>query len=233
MKKTFITICLLAGLTANAQNQNLGFKYGLKLSNTTTIEHYEEQYGGPFKYKSRLTDWVAPSVSFVIKNKSNNFHELELKGLGINSDNIFNNAPGTNTPDPYTTFSTTSHITIQYQYVQNFFKNKNSRWMPSIAIGLSSDVTWKKYGYYNSTDKYNSRYTDLTFVGFITPGISYSIGKRFFATASLPIALFNSYSSFGKANSNFDPKLYQDYENNIFTTLPAFFSFKLGLGIKL
>jgi hypothetical protein len=245
MKKLLIATSCLSGFLTNAQsnnptnatnalNRNLDFKYALKFSNITTISRYGDAsaYDYRFGSEAKNANWVAPAISLLIKNKRNNFHELELSGIGINSIKTTDYDVFA-VPNPSIGKTSASYITFQYQYVHNFLKHTNSRWMPSLAIGVTTDYRFtKEENNTNNAEPYKGHSNELTFTGYITPGITYDLSKKFLLSFSVPIALISSYSAFG--TSSYQPDYFHSsYQDNVLTGMPNKISFKLSLGLKL
>lgn len=242
MKKYLLIVILLLFLKSGwTQNTNIDYKYAIKAYNLTTYDEFErtrtssDSSSSIIHYTSTSLQILHPTIAFQWKTKKNNFHEVELTGFMLGklstskeiSDDTLNSGQTTSGYDLFTT-----SISARYEYILNFNKTKNSKFVPSIGFGINP-----YYKQDNYSPKVSSLYpTSEIYIGtkvFVTPRLTYYLSSKLFFDINIPLCFIDSYFLIDKED---DPAL--PIEERTVTTIdfeafPKVFSGRIGIGIKI
>ncbi len=232
---TILMLTLSLSSITHAQNKNLsGGKYAVKLYNTASwLEHKEPFNSGIFTGNTTTEHfrYLHPSVAISVKNARGNFHELELSDLQFsrrNEESLLTGIPLALAGSKIKTVN----IALCYEYVINFFKKKNTRFMP--AIGLAAMPYFERT---SSTPVLSTDYpTSQLYTGvraFITPRLTYAVSQRLFVDLNIPFCVVDMYLDKSVRNNPGMPVYEQSNEVFNFEAVPEFYSFRIGAGIRL
>jgi hypothetical protein len=218
MKKYISLLVLLLFIKIGwAQNTNLEFKAAIKFSNQTTVIGKDI-----YVLDTTLYDWLYrngtyqvfhPTFAVQWTTKKNNIHEIELTDLRFSSGPVI-------------------LTSLRYDYIINFNKKKDSKIIPSLGIGINP--------YYFQLDKnpeietqYGESYKYIGAKIFITPGLTYYCGSKFFINFNIPVCILDAYY---KSYQSYDPTLTIDEmtinSTNFGAIFPYYFSARFGIGLK-
>lgn len=234
---TLVLLLSIAGHFSYGQNKNLNAKYAVKVYNLSSLQKHEEPYTqGIFTGQTtqKNLQLFHPTIAFRIRNKKNNFHEIELTKLEVGSEETlsgvnFNNGSPIIIAGGKTN---TTAIAVRYEYILNFNKKKNSKLMP--ALGLALMPYYQRTHYTPSlATEFPETATRLGVKGFVVPRVTYAISSRLFLDVNIPICVTDMYTLM---NNEKNPNLTQQeqkYSTGNFDGLPEFYSLRIGLGLNI
>jgi hypothetical protein len=234
---TIVLLLTMAGHFCYGQNKNLNTKYAVKVYNLSSLQKQEEPYAqGIYTGHTEQKDLQLfhPTVAFRIRNQRNNFHEIELTKLEVGSEETLSSINFNNgTPIVMNGGKTnTTAIALRYEYIINFLKKKNSKFMPAVGLGLMPYYQRTNYTPSLATEFPQSA-TRLGAKGFITPRLNYAISSRLFVDINIPICVTDMYTLMNKEQN---PNLTAEQQKNStgnFDGLPKFYSLRIGLGLNI
>jgi hypothetical protein len=221
--------------TGFAQNPNLDSKYAVKLYNLTTYEDYSNSGNdtnvNAFRYSNENLRIFHPTFAFQWKTMCNNFQEVELTdfSFGITGHDA-SDTTGIEDQGNDKKF-TTAYVSARYEYILNFNKKKDTKFVPSLGFGINpyywhyTDSPEASNAYWNAENIFGARY-------FLTPRLTYYFSNKFFIDLNIPICLFDTYFESYKSE---DPTLPIEEQRTSSFTLEAFpkvFSGRIGVGLK-
>lgn len=238
MKQLCLGVILLSSAYAGyAQNKNLEGKYALKLYNTTSWQK-EERYAisGNYILSGVRKDFqlLHPSLAVRLTDKSGNMHEAELTRLELGSVNdVTSLIDPTGASIPASGGKTTeTNIALRYEYIFNFMKKKNSRWMPALGLGLMPYFQRSSFVPALATS-FPATTTSLGAKGWIIPRITYAISSKLFVDLNVPLCITDANIQWSNQNNpNLNVKE-QKSETSNFEGAPQHYSIRLGIGLKV
>jgi hypothetical protein len=241
--KFFLVIAILSLQAALAQNPYLDYKHSLKISNLSTLQLHEvaPQYAlSPYALPVKTDDKVYnrlqlfhPTVAFDWMTKRKNTREIGLIDLILNKQNnkIYSYELNGITKN-FTDRTTETAISLRYQYIINFCKNKESKWVPSLGFSFNP--------YYHSTRSfitdsysYQTGSQTLGIKASINPRLTYFFSKNFYVFAELSFTMLDlSKTTFTNpaAVLQSDQKDKQIHYN--VRGVKDLFEFRVGMGYK-
>lgn len=191
-------------------NPHLNYRFGLKLYNGLTLEE-----GGDILGNKHLNYIISPTFQW--KNKRNNFQEIGLNDFSTHSSAYFN--------------SKDFNISLRYEYLINFLKFRNTRWVPALGIGATPYYTYAKLP--STIPENNETYKEWGAGFFVAPHITYYLGKRWFIDLNIPINLASvSVNQINKKDVTVSQKP-SKYSTQSFEATTSGSGIRLGIGIKL
>lgn len=238
MKKLCLGALLLSATYAGyAQNKNLEGKYALKLYNTTSWQK-EESFGisGTYIKTTEQKDFqlLHPSIAARLTDRSGNMHEVELTRmeLGVVKDVVYLMNPSGTTIPVSGGKTTQTNIALRYEYIFNFMKKKNSKWMPALGLALMPYFQRDNFTPELST-AYPSTTTALGAKGWVIPRITYAISSKLFVDLNVPLCVTDANIEW---NNHKNPNLSQGEQKSEVTNFqgaPQHYSIRLGVGLKV
>ena len=242
MKKyLFIFVLLLFVKSGWSQNQNLDYKYALKIYNLSSLDEYERSIKtsdtslSHLNYTTTTLQILHPTIAFQWKTKKNNFHELELTSfvLGKISTKTENTADTNGISQAINDYDQkTTLISVRYEYILNFNKNKDKKLVPSIGFAVNP-----YYRENNYLPKISSSFsTSENFFGarvFVTPRLTYYLNSKLFFDINIPICFFDSYLLIDEENNPALPEMQRTTSTYNFNGLSKVYSGRIGVGLKL
>jgi len=228
-------VLLLLFQTVSSQNTYLDNKFAVKLYNMTTFADYGKSSSDSNPYPYRYTDSrlriLHPTFAFQWKTRKNNFHEVELTdfSLGITGNNKEIDTASNGQPI-YSDELITTSISARYEYILNFNKIKNTKFIPS--LGFAINPYFGQFHY--SPGAQNEFQTSEQYFGakvFVTPRITYHISPKIFFDLNIPICILESYYQSYKDESPTLPIHEQKTNTLNFEEFPKVFSVRVGVGI--
>lgn len=242
MKNSAVLLALLfVQWPTMAQNKNLEAKYGIKVYNLSSYTTSNQILSQDSVLVSRITDKFLslfnPSIAFRFKTKRNNFHEIEWTTLRLDNQESYLESRYTGNGGTEPVIGTgarnmNAYLALRYEYIINFFKNKNSRWMPSLGIAVSPYFSYSRYTPFRSS-QFAVRGFQMGLTSFLIPRINYQINNRFFADLNFPIAITDMYVTTDRIN---DPNLPSEAQRRTVrdgALFPQPFYMRIGLGMRL
>lgn len=236
MKPTTIFFLLLLSLplAAAAQNKQLDFKYGIKLYNTSSYSIDARAYGSE-RIKERAINYLTPSIAFQVKAKNQNFHEIELSQFQMS--NHLSSMEQLN-PASHSWKSTDEYrgnyvnIQLRYEYILNFNKKKDSRWLPALGLSAMPYIIYGN-GRSNLSGIFPRSEATIGVKGFVIPRVSYHISKRLFAELNVPVNLGDVNYIHQKHRDPSLPAAEQSNSSLNFNGMSMPFQIRLGIGLRL
>ncbi len=234
---TFLLLLSIAGQVSYAQNKNLDAKFALKLYNLSSWEKKvipaaQGIFTGTETIKQNQL--FHPAIAFRIRNKKNNFHEIELTNLEVGTKNTIteiNYNQGMLMPIAGAK-TTTSAIAVRYEYILNFLKKRNSRFMPSLGLALMPYYMRTNFDPVLAT-QFPVTNTRMGAKGFLVPRLNYAITSRLLVDVNVPFCITDSYvERVNQRNPNITQRE-QKYETGNFDGIPNRYSFRVGLGLTI
>lgn len=243
MKIKLLTLILLTIFVEKSwgQNTNLDFKSALKVYNLTTFEEQTKSRrlndSSSYRIQNSSTSLqiLNPTIAFQWKSKKNNFHEIELTSLVLGKNKTKTEIINDTTNNSQTINGgnlTTTLISARYEYIVNFNKSKESKLVPSIGFGINPYYRQNNYSPIISSSFPTSEIS----VGvrtFITPRITYFFTSKLFIDLNIPLCFFDTYILTDKENNPAIPVSQRNISSFNFSSFPAIFSGRIGIGLKL
>ena len=242
MKNNPLTLLLLIIVvkTGWTQNTNLDHKSSLKIYNLTTFEErtksrrLSDSSSYRYQYTNTTLQILHPTIAFQWKSKKNNFHEIELTSLMLGKigtqteiiNDTINNGQTISGSD-----LKTSVISARYEYILNFNKSKDSKFVPSIGFGINP-----YYRQNNYSPKISSSFpTSEISVGmrtFITPRLTYFVTSKLFIDVNIPLCFFDTFYFVDKEDNPVIPVQQRTITTFNYSQFPKIFSGRFGVGLK-
>jgi hypothetical protein len=228
---------------AFAQNPYLDYKYALKISNLSTLQLHRvvPQYiPSPYGFDVKAGDNVYnqlqlfhPTVAFDWMTKRKNTREFEVIDLVLNGKNTRKYTYEVNgITQQFQEKIATTAISIRYQYIINYCKHKESKWVPSLGFSFNPH-----YQYTSSIASgplsYHTSEQTMGIKASINPRITYFFSKNLYLFAELSFTMLDiSGSTFTNPAAAWqsNQKGRQTYYN--ITGIRDRFEFRVGLGYK-
>lgn len=232
-----VLLILIATNVCFGQNKNLNAKYSVKLYNETSWQ--EEKSNGnnglfPTASTNKQFQFLHPTAAFRFKDKRNNMTEMELTQFEIGKDE---NTTYINLPDgrslPLSGGKTNStNIAVRYEYIRNFCKKSNSKWMPALGFAAMPYYERTKFNPILSNE-YPAANSKVGMKAFLVPRINFAVSSRFYIDLNVPVCLADM--NIQKANIK-NPTLaenQQKQQTTNFNLIPDTYSFRIGLGLNI
>jgi hypothetical protein len=236
MKQIAIIVTLLiAGTFCYGQNRNLQAKYAVRLSNLSTFDKQDKtinSYGTYSTVKIQKENQILhPNIAFRVKNKKSNMHEFELTQFELASQKttVMNAYPNGQTYPLAGHKLIQTNIAFRYEYIRNFAKKQNSKWMPALGFAGMPYYQRTSLSPTLSTD-FGSTNTKIGVRTYLVPRINYAINSRFYADVNIPVCITDTYY---EQNNNNTPGNAKQTNNTEFNSLPKFYSLRIGLGLNI
>jgi hypothetical protein len=237
MKKLIaVAVLLFFFQTGWSQNTYLDYRFAVKFYNLSTYADYGKSTSDINQYPFGFTDTrlriLHPTFAFQWKTKKKNFHEIELTDfmLGITGKNEEIDTAGNGQPI-YGDELITKSISARYEYILNFNKLKNTKFIPS--LGFAINPYFGQFHY--SPGAPNDFQTSEKYIGakvFVTPRIMYNLSQKVFFDLNIPVCLFDMYFQSYK-DENPTLSIEEQKTNTLnFYEFPKLFSLRVGVGIK-
>lgn len=230
-------LILMAASFCYGQNKNLNAKYSVKLYNQTSWQQ-DKSTGNNGLFPTETTDkqfqLFHPTAAFRLKDARNNMSEIELTQFEIGKDE---NTTYINLPDGRSLpvnggTSNNTNIAVRYEYIRNFCKKANSKWMPALGFAAMPYYERTKFIPILSNEYINAN-TKTGMKAFLVPRINYAISSRFYIDINVPICVADM--NIQKANYN-NPALtvqQQKQQTTNFNLIPDSYSLRVGLGLNI
>jgi hypothetical protein len=242
MKKTLFYFLLALIINDGwTQNPNLDYKSSIKLNNLSIFEDFEMVYkpaseitATDYYYNFSNSIVFNPNISIQLLSNQRNFHEIEFTSFTYEKKGFDKSYID---QENESMFLLEGHekrklfIAFRYEYSYQFFKQTDSKLVPSIGLGIYpyySQLTTVPFlsNSYPTTEK-------LFSLGFqVIPRISYFLTQKFFIDVNLPLSVFDyKYLNFHID----DPSIIEYFrtkkaEKTSF--FPKTYLFRVGLGYK-
>jgi hypothetical protein len=243
MKNKPLTLLLLIIVvkTGWTQNTNLDYKNALKFYNLTTFEEQtksrrlNDSSSYRYQYTNTTLQILHPTIAFQWKSKKNNFHEIELTSLMLGKIGTQTEITNDTTINGQTISRSnlkTTVISARYEYILNFNKSKDSKFVPSIGFGINPYYRQNNY----SPKISNSFPTSEISVGmrtFITPRLTYFVTSKLFIDVNIPLCFFDTFYLVDKEDNPVIPVQQRTITTFNYSQFPKILSGRLGVGLKL
>lgn len=236
----FILSLMMLCQVGIAQNTHLDYKYAIKLYNLSSSEVTSRTIRPNGNNSTHMvatnTDiqMLHPTLAFQWRTKKHNFHEIEFTGIRLNKalNQTMYHVDSTNMSRVLQGYQLTSSlISIRYEYIVNFNKQRQTKLIPSLGFGFNPYFKHKNYipsfsSSYPSSEKF------LGLRAFVTPRLSYYLSSKFFIDVNIPICAFDTY---GYSSNNENPTITPSGRTSMFDydAFPQIFSGRIGIGMKL
>lgn len=241
IKLLTLTLMIIVFKIGWGQNTNLDYKSALKTYNLTTFEEQSKsrRLNDTSSYRiqnsSTSLQILHPTIAFQWKSKKNNFHEIELTSLVLGKNGtkteIINDTTNNSQIINGENLTTTA-ISLRYEYILNFNKSKDSRFVPSIGFGINP-----YYRQNNYSPKISSSFpTSEISVGmrtFITPRLTYFVNSKLFIDINIPLCFFDTFYFIDKEDNPSVPVQQRTITTFNYNQFPKILSGRLGVGLKI
>ncbi len=244
MKNKLLTILLLTIIVKTGwsqQNTHLNYKAGIKIYN---LANFDEQTKSRrlndtssyrYQYTNTTLQIFHPTIAFQWKSKKNNFHEIELTNLMFGKIGTITEIVNDTTNNRQTINGgdiTTAAISIQYEYILNFNKSKDSKLVPSIGLGINP---YYRQNSYNSKISSAFPASDISagLRTFITPRFTYFVTSKLFIDVNVPICFFDTFYFSDKEDNPAFPIQQRKITTFNYNQFPKIFTGRIGVGLKL
>lgn len=236
------TVLLLITQLSWTQNTYLDYKHALKIYNLTSFEEQfktrrinDDTTFNRIRYATTTLRVLHPTIAFQWKTSKNNFHEIELTNLivsNLDTKTEFINDTTSSNQIIAGSRLTTMLISIRYEYILNFNKSKDTKFVPSLGFGFNP------YFSKNNNKPFVSNIFPTTeiytgFRTFINPRLTYYLSSKLFMDLNIPLCLFDTFY-FSDMDSNPSIPLAERTVSSFnFNQFPKVLSVRLGVGLKL
>ena len=229
----FVAHCL-------SQNTNLDYKKAIKIYNLTSYEKYSKSEYIDDSSSAYLLSTVSdlqilhPTVGYQWKTKKNNFQEIEISYLMLGKKSTITELKedpiyGQQVLNGSNLLAT--HISAQYEFILNFNKLKDTKFIPAIGFAVNPYFKQNNYTPKIATSFPESEITVGTKV-FITPRLNYQINSKFYLDVNIPFCIFDTYFLSKKTGNPIIPISERNVKSFNFQQFPLFISGRIGVGYK-
>lgn len=233
-------VCSLTFLVHAQNNPNLdNFTKGLRIGFTNTVYNNTYQFSDPLTNNEISYEILQGTYDIgfgsVFMTKSKNMHQFELNNVTMNFNDtrkiLMNDSLGQQTIIDGATTDKFS-MSFSWEYIYNFRKDKDKKWIPSIGTGLiayaSAEATTPEVSTIFPSSK-----LFLSVRQFIDFRLSYFANEKTWIDFSVPLN-FNEFNVYSTHEENPAVSLNQRRQTMIgFNVFPNIFMLKLGMGVKL
>jgi hypothetical protein len=239
MRYFSLLILITVAHVSIAQNDNLNYKSGFKVYNHTAYEVVDlnNRITSPFPYihTSKNIEVLRAVPAFMWQTKGNNFHEVELTRFSINKFNskplvAYDTSSTTKNDRGDKTFST--NLELRYEFVLNFNKNADTKFVPSLGFAFSPYFRHNKYTA-ESSSLYPAAEYYLGVKSFVIPRVTYYLNSKLFLDINVPICVYDAHY---RESNNKNPALpfeQQVMGAYIFKPFAQIFTGRVGIGVKI
>jgi hypothetical protein len=223
------------------QNTHLDYKYAIKIYNLTSYEEdsrlikLNDTASYHFNIINTNLQILHPTLAFQWMNLRKNLHEIELTGLkwdkhGTKTE-ILNDTTHFGQITSITDVRTTL-ISLRYEYILNFIKRKDKKFVPSIGFGFNPYYEQNNYspGVY-SLFPVSEKYIGLR--AFVTPRLTCYLSSKFFMDVNIPICIIAAYYLIDKEDNPNKPLNSRTQNIFDFREMPKMLSGRIGVGMKI
>jgi len=242
MKKTYLTLALVLLINMSwAQNKNLDYSKAIKLYNQTsyslnTITYESDDTTGQYLFQTEKSFQILKTnIAFQWKTKNNNFHEIQLIDFRIGKHGVkteFKSEKNNSSQLQSGQEIIETAIALGYEYIINFNKQADRKFVPSLGFGGSPYFSRQKKEPYVS----NSFPVSDTRFGmrlFVSPRVSYYFTSKFFLDLHIPICVSDMNVHINQVKNPAFTSQQQTTSTINFAQFPKLFSGRIGLGFKI
>lgn len=241
MKKLIIILIVLFTTTISFAQQKTKnpASYSIKLYNLSVWD--KSTFANPSRTHSRYpytfsnrenTSFLHPS--FALQWSRKKIQEIELSFLEINKRNTSKTTVYDSMNNvvliAYNVQNNTN-ITVRYEYIWQFLKNTHTI-NPSIGFAASPYYQRERIIAYSS-NVFSEQMTAVGVRMFVTPRAQWNITRRSFMDVNVPICISDFRATMYKIDNPLLARDERNYAVSDFNTLPKYYSFRIGVGIKL
>lgn len=240
MKQILAALLMVCGVNAQAQNEEVKinthtFNHAVKLYATGRFTPYSDVYirnRENYAIQTSVSDYIVPSVAVTFRNKSHNYHEVELSRIIVRSTSVNQAIQTSQTNLPQGYMLNTMNIAMRYEFTMPFIKHKQSLFVPAVGVAVMPYYSRYSLRPYSTADIPVTSAT-LAVQTFIVPRLQVNVSKRIFIDANIPVCITDIGT---KRNNIQDPTLpvnAQRYSIADVQLLPGIYTARLGCGIRL
>jgi hypothetical protein len=224
-----------------AQYPHMDYNSALKISNLTVFQ----ERSGSLRFNTNPSyleesantslQILQPTIAFQWKSEKGNFHEIELTSLSwgkVGAETVVTYDSTSSGIRVAASDLTTADISMRYEYILVFNKEKYSKVVPSVGFGVNPYFGNVRY----SPEVSSSFPASETTVGirtFITPRVTYFMTSRLFVDVNLPVCITDAGIFIDEVDDPAIPVDQRSISTFDFNQFPRFFSGRIGLGVKL
>jgi hypothetical protein len=238
---TIIIPLMLIANYAMTQNTNLDYKRAFKISNMTRYETFKsstmlvDSVNSTVENKSSSLQLFHLTFAYQWKARKNNFHEIELIDLTVgrlaaksekkvDSLGIIQVLDGGRL--------STSAISLRYEYIVNFNKSKDRKFVPSLGFGINPYFTHARFSPVVASS-FPSSQKIIGFKVFINPRITYYVTSKFFVDLNIPICVLDNNLTVNKTRNPIISSSQSTISTYNFSQFPKVFNARIGIGLKI
>lgn len=231
---------VLAALIASAQESKRDYSRAIKVYNLTDWESYSESWTqldtNYFRSEESSLRIFHPTIAYQWQSKKGNYHELELISLNLSREKhmLETGSPATGTASLLETGVTTyrAALSVRYEYQVSLRPKDEKYWDFSIGLGVNP------YLFYQLNHPQVSSIFPTSLLTFGTrvygvPRFVWHVSPRIFLDVNVPVCLAEYRHQYHYDETPTIPIPERGRNNIEFSTLPALFSGRIGMGFKL
>jgi hypothetical protein len=205
-------------------------KFSLKLYNVSTFNPERVTNYSMFTMKNKLNKFISPAAALTIRTKRGNQHEIEVSDIRYEVNEQTIRPKGF--PGVYSDKRHNIGMALRYEYILVFAKKKDWKVQPSLGFSGQPYFNVDKLTSGN-TSVFPTSYSEIGMRGYVIPRINADICKRVFLDVNVPICMMDMKYTSRKQMSPGLPAAQQNVSVFDFEAMPSYFSFRVGLGVRL
>ncbi len=241
MKKSCLSAALvLTAIMVVAQESPRAYRSAIKLYNLTDWEDYTVNgaYNDTNFYVHRdfALRILHPTIAYQWQSNKGHYHEIELITLQVAHTERFTKsstpAMGNTSQTVVSEITTRAALSVRYEYQMSLRPQHERPWDLSLGVGVNPYYFFQIYSAEISTVFPTSVSTFGTRV-FAVPRFTWHLSPRIFLDVNIPICL-GEYRHQSRYNESPVIPISERRKGEIdFTAMPALYSGRIGIGVKL
>jgi hypothetical protein len=205
-------------------------KFSLKLYNVSTFNPERVTNDSLFTMTNKMNRFISPAAALSIRTKRGNQHEIEVSDIRYEVNEQTVRPKGF--PGVYSDKRHNIGMALRYEYILVFAKKKDWKLQPSVGFSGQPYFNIDKLTSGN-TSVFPTSYSEAGMRGYVIPRINADICKRVFLDVNVPICMMEMKYTSRKQMSPSMPAAQQNVSLFDFEAMPSYFSFRVGLGVRL
>jgi hypothetical protein len=237
LKKILLVVSLFFCANLYAQNDNLDYKYAIKVYNKSQYTYSktlsQKPNGNQISTATNNLKILNPEIAFQWTNKKKHFNEIGISNYNLERQfHYFEYINGQVVTPTGGGVSTNFNIAFRFEHSRQIIKKWDKKWIPFLGMGINQGFSSADYKpFVNGT--FPSNYKNFNTSLYLMPRLQYYLSQKLFLDFNAPIILAKNQL---KHNAIRDPQRstsQQRYYTNDLQLFPAEFNFRIGLGVKI
>lgn len=234
-----ISLLLLSNF-AWSQNPNLDYKHAVKIYNVSTYSRTSNKTFMNDSLNTQMKEiyssfqFFNPSIALQWATKRNNFHEISMGNMQFGKTQmkreISSDSSATQVLSGYQ--NKTSSMAGRYEFILNFNKSKDTKFVPSLGFGVSPYFSMSRSKPLVAS-AFPTSQNRIGFNVFIAPRLTYYFSSKFFLDVNIPICLVDNYMQINKSNNPILPAGQGTVSTYNINQFPKIFTGRVGIGLKI